>query len=240
MTGMATITLIPKNKTIIVAPPEPECLAEVGNLQFTPNGDGYMLITWDATVPGATFWQLIVTKDGQPFQTVNSLQTSFQYANLLPGSYSVIVIPFCDTDFPGANYQQGDFDISAPTFELTLTAILTNGPEPNNRMQLTATNSVAVTSGFSFKFGQCTLFDLFPDFGDVCSSFPGSTYPPPGTPGGVISFNVGDTIKMAESGGYTVGSTFGHITKVVLYDLVGITPAQITKAVGQTWTLEFM
>jgi hypothetical protein len=236
MKGQATITLIPKNKTKIIAPPEPECLAEVANLVFTPNGDGYMLITWDATVSGATFWQFIVTKDGQPFQTLNVTDTSFQYANLLTGNYSVTVIPFCDTDFPGANYVEGSFDIAAPTFALTLSAILTTGRQPHNKLQLTGTGSFAAMSGFSFGFGQCVDNTSIPGPA-TCSSYPGSTFP---TPQGLFSFNPGDTTKMVESGADTPGADFGFITKVVLFNLVGITPAQITKAVGQTWDLEFI
>lgn len=236
MTGMATITLIPKSRSVIVAPPEPECLAEVSNLDFEANGDGYMLITWDASVPGATFWQLIVTMDGQPFQTLNVTETSFQYANLLPGNYGVTIIPFCDVDFPGANYVQGSFDIAAPTFALTLSAILTTGREPHNKLQLTGVGSFAATSGFSFGFGQCCDNTSIPGPA-TCSSYPGSTFP---TPQGLFSFNVGDTTKMVESGVDTPGASFGVITKVVLFNLVGITPAQITKAEGQTWDLEFL
>lgn len=233
MEGLATIILIPKNN-LAVSIVAPSCAAEISSLEFTPDGDGKMIISWSDVFAGATFYQTIVTKDGQPYYTSNVSSTQVSLSGLPPGSYSVIVIPFCDVNQPGQNYSEGSFNINAPTFNLALSAILTTGKAPNNKMQLTCSGSIGSPYAFSFKFGQCTYNTSIGL--EYCFSFPGSSV---GTPFSSVSFNPGDSVKMIESAFSTPGADFGYITKIVLYDLVGITPAQITKAAGQSWTLEF-
>lgn len=233
MEGIATIILIPKNNLAVsdVAAP---CSAQIGSLSMTPDGDGKMIISWSNIVAGTTFYNVIITKDGQPYSSTNVTTTSLSLSGLPPGDYGIIVIPYCDVNLPGTNYSDGSFSIVAPTFNLELSAVLTTGKAPNNKLQLTCTGSIASPYGFSFKFGQCCMNASIAV--EYCSAFPGSI---PETPFATVSFNTGDTIKMVESKISTPGADFGYITKVVLYDLVGITPAQITKAAGQTWTLEF-
>ncbi len=238
LTGMATITLIPKNKTIISLPPEPACLAAVSDVIITPGDvDGSVTVDWTESVGGANLWEINITRNGQQYANgLVALTHPIPLTALPPGIYSIIVIPFCDIDTPGSNYGEANFTIEEPTYALTLSALLTTGRQPNNRMQLTATGSIPAVSGFSFKFGQCAL-NTSGSFAESCKSFPGSPFP---TPYATMSFNPGDTVKMVESALTTPGEDFGDLTKVVIYDMVGITPAQITKALGQTWTLEFM
>lgn len=237
--GEATVTLIPKSRSIVTTPPpDPGCTATVSDITFTPGiEDGYMIVDWTDSAPGATIWKLYITKDGNSFMGGITVEAHpVPLTSLEPGNYHVVVVPFCDADNSGVNYVEGDFIIEAPTFALTLSAILTTGREPHNKLQITGVGSFAATSGFSFGFGQCCDNTSIPGPA-TCSSYPGSTFP---TPQGLFSFNVGDTTKMVESGVDTPGASFGVITKVVLFNLVGITPAQITKAEGQTWDLEFL
>jgi len=239
ITGMANITLIPKNNSIAQLP-DPSCAASVSDIVFDSPGDGQMTIDWTESTAGATFWQIILTRNGASYNTINVSYHPININGLPTGDYNVVVIPYCDNNLPGTNYVQGDFTISLPTFALELSAILTTGRQPNNKLQLTATGNVGAPAGFSFKFGQCTFNTSAPVLGEACRAFPRATIPPPTAPSGIMSYNTGDTNKMVESVYTTPGSDFGYITKVVLYDLVGITAAQITKAVGQTWTLVFL
>lgn len=237
MSGMANITLIPKNKAIVQVP-DPSCAAAVSNIVFDQPGDDQMTVDWTESSSGATFWQILLTRDGVNILTTNVNYHAINFNSLQPGDYHIIVIPYCDTNLPGSNYVEGDFNIALPAFEIELSAVLTTGRNPKNKLQLTATGTAAATSGFSFKFGQCYFNTSIGS--ESCNGYPGAMFPPPSYPGGVMSFNVGDTTKMTESGSNTAGSDYGYITQVVIYDLVGITPAQITKAVGQTWTLVFL
>lgn len=235
--GMATVTLIPKNDSLAQLP-DPSCGATVSNLTFNSTEDNQMSVDWTEGVAGANYWQLLIFKDGDNYLTANYSTHPVNLTGLPVGNYHVYVVPYCENGLPGANYVDDQFEIALPDFAIELSAVLTTGRNPNNKLQLTATGNTAAISGFSFKFGQCTFNSSIGI--EYCLSYPGSLSPPPSSPAGVMSFNTGDTNKMVESGSSTPGADFGYITKVVLFDLVGITPAQITKAVGQTWTLVFL
>lgn len=235
--GMASITLIPKNNAIVHLP-DPSCNASVSGISFTPGGDNEMIIDWTEDTAGASYWQLLIFKDGLNYLTANYPAHPVNLTGLPVGNYHVYVVPYCDNGLPGTNYVDDQFEITLPDFAIELSGVLTTGRNPNNKLQLTATGNTGAPSGFSFKFGQCTFNTSIG--AENCRAYPGSPIPPPTAPSGVMSFNTGDTTKMVESAYATPGADFGYITKIVLYDLVGITAAQITKAVGQTWTLVFL
>lgn len=244
--GMAVITVIPKNDIQVptVLPPENPCLAKIlaGSVTFAPCGEGCMTVDFTEEVAGATFWTCLVTQGTVPAQGPGfSITTSvhpFNVTGLTPGDWSVFIVPYCAADVVGVNYGDGTFNIPAPAFELELSAVLTTGRDPNNKLQLTGTGNFASPTGFTFKFGQCCLNTSTGI--TACRAYPGSPVPPPSAQPGIMSFNTGQTSNMVESGYATPGANFGTITKIVLFDLQGITPSQIKKAAGQTWTLEFV
>lgn len=241
--GMANITVIPKNNLQLPGPPDTACHATIvpGSLVITECGDNCRQFDFTEGNPGATFWYYLVTKGTVPAQgegfSATTPEHPFTVDGLTPGDWSIYIVPYCDLENIGENYAAATFNIPLPAFSIELSAILTTGRQPYNKLQLTAQSNVAVSQGFQFKFGQCCTNTSTGV--NTCSGFPGATIPPPQAPPGTMSFNTGDAQKMAESGYSTPGADFGTITKVVIYDLQGIEPSQITKAAGQTWALEF-
>lgn len=234
LTGMANISIIPKNDLLVIPPqpPTPSCNAAVSDIMLTSPDPNKLIVDWTDSAAGATFYNIKLFKDGTEFNNGYYNGHPIQFPGIASGNYHVIVIPYCDANLPGTNYVEGDITVSDPSFALILSAVLTTGRQPNNKLQLTATGTIASTSGFSFKFGQCTVNTT--SSSEACRAFPGSPVP---NPTSTVTFFAGDITKTVESAQVTPGADFGYITKIVIYDLVGITAAQITKAAGQTWTL---
>lgn len=240
--GMANITVIPKNNLQLPTPPDTACHATItpGSLTITECGDGCRTFDFTEGNPGATFWYYLVTKGTIPAQgdgfSATTSEHPFNVEGLTPGDWSIYIVPYCDLDNIGENYAAATFNVPTPSFTLELSAVLTTGRQPFNKLQLTAQSDIPVSQGFQFKFGQCCTNTS--TGANRCAGYPGTTIPPPDAPPGIMSFNSGDIQKISESGYSTPGADFGAITKVVIYDLQGIEPSQITKAAGQTWTLE--
>lgn len=243
--GQATIVAIPKNNSIIPEPPVPiPCQATIveGSVTLTDFDweTGTAQIDFTEGNPGATLWSYIVTQGSTPGSGIGSsgLATShpFEVGGLTPGTWSVFIAPYCTPDEVGLNYGAGTFELASPPFQIELTASLTN-LGANNHLILTATTigGVPAPAGFSFQWGQCVYNTSIPT--EACRAYPGSVLP---SPTNTMTFIAGDTTQSQSSVTITAGSSYGYITKVVLYNLTGITSADISKAAGQGWTLEFI
>ncbi len=243
--GQATIVAIPKNNSIIPEPPVPiPCQATIveGSVTLTDFDweTGTATVDFTEGNPGATLWSYIVTQGSTPGSGIGSsgLATShpFEVGGLTPGTWSVFIAPYCTPDEVGLNYGSGTFELESPPFAIELSAVLTNLGS-NNHLLLTATTvgGVPAPAGFSFQWGQCVYNTSIPT--EACRAYPGSVLP---SPTNTMTFNAGDTTQAQTSVTNTAGSSYGYITKIVLYNLTGIASADISKAAGQGWTLEFM
>jgi hypothetical protein len=211
-------------------PPALICTAAITNLSATPTEDQKVIIDWEDSSPGATSWRYSI--DGGTILTV--VQHPIVILGLQPGNHSVTVTPVCDNGAPNpAGGGTKEFNIAIPPMKLQLSAILTTGMQPHNKLQLTATCSTPAQQFFNFRFGQC-VFNNTSNL-QYCSAFPGAPNPDDYA---MVIFNPGDTAHTVYSIRDTPGANFGFIVKIVVYGLSGISPAQIEKAPGQTWVLE--
>lgn len=243
--GQATITAIPKNNSVLPEIPGPEpCQASIVEGSVTM-GDydfeaGTAVIDFTEGNAGATLWSYIITQGETPGAGTGFNGTTtehpFTVGDLTPGTWSVFIVPYCSPDQVGINYGAGTFELEAPPFSIELTATLTNFGS-NNHLVLTARSvgDVPAPSTFSFQWGQCVVNTSIPT--EACRAYPGSPLP---SPTNTLTFNAGQTTVTQQSVTVTAGSSYGYITKVVLYNLSGITSADISKAAGQGWTLQFM
>lgn len=243
--GQATITAIPKNNSVLPEIPGPEpCQASIvegsatmGDYDFEA---GTAVIDFTEGNAGATLWSYIVTQGETPGAGIGFSGTTtehpFTVGDLTPGTWSVFIVPYCSPDQVGINYGVGTFDLEAPPFSIELTATLTNFGS-NNHLVLTAHSigDIPAPATFSFQWGQCVVNTSIPT--EACRAYPGSPIP---SPTNTLTFNAGETTVTQQSVTITAGSSYGYITKVVLYNLSGITSADISKAAGQGWTLQFM
>lgn len=233
--GQATIQVIPKNELQIPAP-VPPCSATIldGNVVINVSDTipGQVEISFTEGVSGADNWQWTLQQtDGPYFTTGTATEYPLIISGIPPGNYTLDVYPYCGTNI-GENVGNGTFSISVE-YLVQLSAILSNNPYPDNYMILTATGNIPAPSGFTFKFGQCAVVTTFPP-GEGCSGFVGSGAPEDFA---TMFMALGGTSANEDSTAVTPGSSYGYISKIVIYDLVGITAAQISKAPGQTWTL---
>jgi hypothetical protein len=243
--GQATIVAIPKNNSIIPEPPTPiPCQATIvdGSVTMTDFDWEAGTATVDFTEgnAGATQWSYIITQGSTPGAGTgfNGITTThpFSVGGLTPGTWSVFIAPYCTPDEVGLNYGAGTFELESPPFKIELSAVLTNLGS-NNHLVLTANTvgAVPAPAGFSFQWGQCVYNTSIPT--NACRAYPGSVLP---LPTNTMTFSAGDTTQSQNSVTITAGSGYGYITKIVIYNLTGISSADIIKAAGQGWTLEFM
>lgn len=232
--GIAEITVIPKNNLQLPIP-EPPCSAKILTGSITSNETAPGEFTFDFTEEesGGDNWSYVITKPADPNFSLSGNVTShpFVVSGITPGDYQIQIIPYCGTRI-GQNVATYSFNKSEP-FNISLSTILTTGLNPFNKLRLTASGNVVAPNNISFKFGQCCVNTSSGI--ETCAGFVGAPFPSFGT----MTINTGQMSNTVDSGESTPGADFGYITKIIIYDLVGITPAQITKAAGQTWTLVF-
>lgn len=236
--GMAEVTIIPKNDLQIPIP-EPPCQAMIqeGSLSFTLTDavTGTYSVDFTEQVAGGDNWSYEIVNLDDPLITYqgNTNTHPFSISGFTEsGTYSVTIIPYCGTKI-GQNVVTGSFSVQEQ-LTVQLTAQLVGASTLEYRMRLTATGNVPSQNGFSFKFGQCvtnTSSNI-----QYCRGFVGSINP---SNYATLNMPIGGTVESQDSTENTAGPSFGKIDKIVIYDLVGITQAQITKAAGQTWTLVF-
>lgn len=239
--GMAEITIIPKNNLQIPIP-EPPCSATILNGSVTVNLTdavaGAYTVDFTEEIAGGDNWSYEIINLDDPLITYQGSTNvhPFPISGFTePGNYQITLIPYCGTNV-GQNVVTGNFTVVEP-YSVKLSAILTTGLNPNNKLKLTATGNIAAPAGFSFKFGQCVQNTSFPPgSGLSCYGFTGSIN---ASQYAILPMNAAQSTITVDSNQSTPGADFGYIQKIVIYDLVGITPAQITKAAGQTWTLVF-
>jgi len=243
--GMATITAIPKNNTQLppVVPPE-ECTATIVDGSVTMDNFDFDAGTADIDFTegnaGATLWYYIISQGSTPGSGTGFSGTTtshpFTVSGITPGTWSVFIVPYCSETMVGQNYGAGTFEMPAPPFAIELLAELTTGLQPNNKLKLTAKSvgNIPAPAGFTFNWGQC-VYNTSTN-SEACRAYPGSVLP---SPTNTFTFNPGDTEVTQDSVTNVAGANFGYITKIVLFNLSGITSADITKATGQGWTLEF-
>ncbi len=242
--GQATIVAIPKNNSILPDVPEPVgCQASLVPDSVTMTGfdweAGTAQIDFTEGNAGATLWSYIVTQGSNPGSGPGFSGTTtahpFTVGGLTPGTWSVFIAPYCSPDDVGINFGAGTFNLPAPAFKIELSAVLTNFGS-NNHLILTAKSigNVPAPAGFSFQWGQCvynTSISL-----NACRAFPSSPLP---SPTNTLIFGAGQTTVSQQSVTVTAGSGYGYITKVVVHHLTGISSADIVKAAGQSWILDF-
>ena len=242
--GMAKIVAIPKNNSIIPAPVPPEtCGATIvpGSITLTDfeydGSEGVAKLDFTEGVPGATLWHFIVTQGSTPGSgpgiSGNATFHPITIGGLSPGTWSAFIVPYCDVANVGANYAEGTFELPAPALKMLIDAKLIS----TNKAQMTITpdTGITVTTAFSFKWGLCfvnTSSGL-----TYCHGFPGAS---PATPETTVNYPIGGTSVISVSAQGTAGPSFGYIQKIVIFDMVGITAAEISKASLSSWPLEFM
>lgn len=247
--GMATITAWPKNDTQVPEPPPPQvCEATIAPGSVTMDNWDYSTqeveVDFTEGTAGATFWYYIITQGPNPGAGTGFSGTTtmhpFTVAGITPGQWSVMIVPYCGPEDVGQNYDTGTFEFEAPPLNIELSAILTEGLGNNNsgnRLDLTVATVGAVPAaiGFSFNWGHCVTNNTIPS--QSCKSYPGSLIP---TPTNTLNFSAGQITVTQRGQLVTPAASFGTINKIVIFNMTGITAAQITKAAGQTWILEFM
>lgn len=243
--GQATIVAIPKNNSILPDIPEPiGCQASIVNGSLTMTGfdweAGTARIDFTEGNTGATLWSYIVTKGPNPGSgpgfSGTTTEHPFTVSGLTPGQWSVFIAPYCSPDDIGINFGAGTFDLPAPPFKVEISGYLTNNGS-NSHLVLTVNSigGVPAPAGFSFQWGYCyvnTSIGSTP----ICRAYPGTPAP---IPTNTMSFGSGQITVTQQSAGFTPGASYGYINKIVLYNLTGITSADIIKASGQSWTLDF-
>lgn len=234
LSGIAEFVIIPKNN-LQIQEPVPPCDAKVfgGSITAIVSEDTYGTVTFDFTeeVTGADNWQYRITNlDGAISPVIGTANAHpFVVSGLISGNYSILIIPYCGTNV-GQNVATLNFVVS-PALIVELSALLSNSG-PDYHMVLTAVSNDPYPGGFSFKFGQCVR--RFSDMVQTCAGFVGSPAPDDYA---TLTMPDNDSSASESSTVVTPGQGAGLITRVVIYDLVGITPAQIRKAAHQPWTL---
>lgn len=241
--GIATITAWPKNDSQLPGPPPPfVCEATVDPDSVTMDNWDYAAQTADIDftegVAGATLWSYIVTQGDTPGAGIGFSGTTtthpFTVNGITPGQWSVMIVPYCDEDNVGQNYATGTFNFAAPPLSIQLRVTYSIQPgSPLKQWVLTAEPVGAATfpANFSFQFGGCYSQPGF----SACNGYPGAFNP--GT-AATINGVVGAANATATGPGSMALS--GSITSVTVFNKTGITNAQITAAVGETWTLNFL
>lgn len=243
--GQANIKMIPKNNTQLpdIIPPE-GCQATIVTGSVTMNNFDFTATTAEIDftegAPGATFWYYIITQGNTPgagdgFSGTTNVHP-FTVAGITPGQWSVFIVPYCDDNDVGQNYGAGTFDMPFPPFSIEISAHLTGPGGSQNHVILTAQSigNVPAQTNVEFNWGHCVVNTSIPF--EYCASYPGSPDP---TPTNSFLLPIGQANASQQSIKLTPGSNFGYITKIVIFNIVGISQSQITKAAGQAWTLEF-
>ncbi len=210
--------------------PQPTCGATVINLEVVDNGNGSATIDWQEGVPGAVAWRYAINGGTSLTVSVHPIVIF----GLPEGQHSVVVVPVCGN---GASNPAGSasatFNLVLPQPTITLTAVLTTGAEPFNKLQLTAKTFSPWTGLIQFNFGQCVYNSTSNQ--QACRAFPGALRPDEYA---TLDFLPGSTSVTKNSNIDTPGDNFGFIVKIVVFGLVGISANKIVKAPGQSWILE--
>lgn len=242
--GMAEISVIPENNSQLPTPPPAET-CEVSIVEGSIVTVDYNSVTgvWEVdfteVVAGAAFWDVIVSEGSTPGSSTGTIFSfltpthPFQIFGISPGTWSLLITPYCE-DSAGVNYATYTTELEGEEILIELSAVLTDSPS-SNRLVLTANSNVVTDHNITFDWGHCVINTSIPS--EYCVSYPGSGIPLPTN--NFILANGTDT-NTQNSAQVTPGESFGTITKIVLFNVVGISTANISKEIGQTWTLEFM
>jgi len=235
--GVATIEAYPKNTTQL---PEPTiCIASIveGSIEVTGINYTTQEITVDFTEgnPGATEWHYFIYVGTEPSGSgQGGIATShpFTIQGIGPGTYFIVIVPYCSEDQISNTYTDQVINIPAPplNIRLTATAIPACGGQCKvYRITATPVGAATFAANFSFRFGQC----MTAGSSTLCNGYPSAPF----NPGMYATVNgvAGQTSAFADSIANTVPS--GTLVSVTLHALSGITAGQITES--QTWTLNF-
>ncbi len=238
--GKATIVIIPENNTQLPEPPpEEQCEATVIPDSITMTGwdadTQAASIDWVDDVIGATSWYYIITQGDTPGSGAGvsgvTLAHPFDVLGITPGIWSVFIVPYCDDNEIGQNYAAGTFSFEAPALSVRLNVTYEQiGGNPLKRWYLNVVpvGTATFSANFSFRFGGCNSQGF-------CNGYPGAFNP------GLYGEIVGSTGQVST---YDLGpgnmDAAANLTSITIFNRVGITPAQISIAPGETWTLNYL
>lgn len=235
--GTATITAIPKNTTQLPLPAVCEATVVPDSVTMTDFDfdAGTAVIDFVEGVAGATFWHIIITRGsvpgaGQGF-SVQPTEHPVTVNGITPGTWSVMVIPYCSINEVGKNYATGTFEMGAPALEVQLSItyyiradlqmkewFLTAGPSGMTKFP----------AGFGFNFGGCSSEG-------ICYGYPG--VPNEDWAGGIIGDEGGTAEFSYGPGLIPIDAT---ISSVTLFNISGITPSQIVLAPDQSFDINYV
>ncbi|MCW3466507.1 hypothetical protein [Chitinophaga nivalis] len=231
-TGDATIVVIPKNDIQLPAPPEPEpCNTSVVDIEVVIDANNNAIVDFTDSTPGAAYWEYVLNKDGATVLSGATTSHPFTINALIPGSYQLIVIPYCDNGEVGI-YGVQTFEVPAPQLTILLYMSWYGPFQPggNKTAVIHATPVGGIfNQNISFKFGQCYS-------GGFCNGFPGTINPNPVPPDGHISAVNGQNIE-SSSKAYGDTSSTGSLLSVTIYDIISEYAVIIQKGANETWTL---
>lgn len=228
--GTAEIQAIPKN-TLQIPNPVPPCAAFVYDLtvvQFLPENG--VSIDWDDDFGDNWHWTLENQSNPGLNQSGISLAQAIIFTDLEAGNWTFTVQGYCGIS-PGQNIEQIPFEIVpiVPMIQLSAYKVFVQSlQEWKWRLLCEPVNTPTFVVHCEFFFKRCSFFAGLPR----CNS-------PALGEWGEISTTVGAA--------YTTGDTWGAETegsillqiKIRLASLSGMTPDQIIKKPGETWTLTF-
>lgn len=207
------------------------CPRAVNNISINRTGPLTWSVSWPA-VAGAAGYDLEYRKESDDgWAKVSTTTNSYSLSGLDRVTvYEVRVTAKC------SNNQTQPSDILAfrtTNSLMTVSFTLTTGMDPNNHAQLNATLTDPIWQRVSFKWGMCVINTTISNTFQYCYGFDGASH---GADSYTQSgFNSGMTSITYNSTHTTPGGNFGYITKIVIYDIEGISPWDIQKAAGENY-----
>lgn len=206
------------------------CTAAITLITVSYTDGDYAMVDFVEQPAGSNAWQYTI--DDEYTDTVYSHPFRIRVS---PGAHNITITPMCGEIPNEAGAAALKFIIPEPVVRITLSADLTTGRDPHNKMVLTARFSVppnVPAEAWRFNFGQCVVNTTIPG-SHICRGFDGAE----GSYGTLYSRPLVAWVS-AESGSDTPGANFGYITKVVIWGIYSPKyKLQFEKAPGQNWEL---
>ncbi|SKD10109.1 hypothetical protein SAMN05660461_6009 [Chitinophaga ginsengisegetis] len=208
-----------------------QCVAAVENVTVNYASGGIANVNFVESTPGANSWQYSI--DGAAPITIYSHPFIIAAP---PGNHTIVITPLCGIYPNASGAASASYLIPVKKVTITLSATLTDGNAPHNKMVLTAVADQAPADfmeAWSFEFGQCTVNTSIGE--ETCRGF--IPYPGGSTN---MTFPPGTTSVTQQSSDDTPGSSFGYITTIRIWGVSSpVAQLEFVKAPGQTWALSY-